>query len=123
MNGIYNIETPNGEVTVFCEFELDNEGFTFLPREGLNIADSHFLKDIFLNQTIFLTKYMLLNQTNQLYVFVQQLDQYSNIPIIITINQGSVNYPTVSPKYFRVSLVNDSNSVQDLHQDLKLMEI
>ena len=111
-NGLYGIDTPNGKIQVFCEFEFDNEGFTFLSRESLDIADQNFLKDIYLNQTIVLTKYMTWNQTNQSYLFIQQLDQYSNQSIIITINQGRVHYRTTSPKYYRVSLVNDSNSCQ-----------
>ena len=111
-NGIYEIETPNGKIQVFCEFELDNEGFTFLPRQSLDIAEHHFLKDIYLNQTIFLTKYLVWNKTNQPYLLIQQLDQYFNQSIIIKINQGSVLNGATSPKYYTVSLVNDSNSCQ-----------
>ena len=83
-----------------------------MSRESLNIAGQNFLKDIYLNQTIFLTKYITWNQTNQSFLFIQQLDQYSNQPITITINQGYVSNRT-SPKYYRISLVNDSDPCQN----------
>ena len=104
-NGLYDIATPNGKVEVFCEFELDQEGFTFLPRESLDIADNNFLKDIYLNQSIFLTRYLVLNQDiNQPYIFIQQLEQYSDLPISISINQGSrLKYPGTSSRFFAVS--------------------
>ena len=89
---------------------MDNEGFTFLSRESLDIADQNFLKDIYLNQTIFLKKYSALNQINQPFIFVQQLDQYSNQAIIITINQGSTFYN--SSIFFKISLVDENNACQ-----------
>ena len=100
-NELYDIETPNGKIQVFCEFELDNEGFTFLPRESLDIADDNFLKDIYLNQSVFLTKFLVLNNVNQSYVFVQQLDLYSNQSIIISINIGDRYYTNTSAKFLR----------------------
>ena len=115
-NGLYGIDTPNGKIQVFCEFEFDNEGFTFLSRESLDIADQNFLKDIYLNQTIVLTKYMTWNQTNQSYLFIQQLDDYSNQPIIININQGQVYYGTTSSKYYRILLENETNYIQKVQR-------
>ena len=112
INGLYYIETPNGKIEVFCEFEFDNEGFTFLPRESLDVADDNFLKDFYLNQSVFLTKYLVLNKTNQPYILIQQLDKYSNQPIVITINQGTKRYPSISTNFFKISLVNESNSPQ-----------
>ena len=110
-NGLYNIGTPNGQIQVFCEFELDSEGFTFLPRDSLSIAKSSFLKDIYLNQSIFLTKYLVLNQANQPYIFIQQLDRCSDQLIIISINKRELTYLS-GFNYFRVSLVNESASYQ-----------
>ena len=106
-NGSFDIEIPSGKVTVYCEFELDQEGFTFLPRESLDIADDNFLKDIYLNQSIFSTKFLVLNKVNQPYVFVQQLDQYSNQSIIISVNKGSRSYKNMTAKFFKISLVNE----------------
>ena len=107
-NGLYGIDTPNGKIQVFCEFESDTEGFTFLPRESLDIADDNFLKDIYLNQSVFLTKFLFLNNENQSYVFVQQLDLYTNQSIIISINKGVRHYTSTSEKFFKISLVNES---------------
>ena len=117
-NGLYDIETPNGKIQVFCEFELDNEGYTFFPRDSLDIADKNFLKDIYLNQTIFLTKYLILNKNIQPFVFVQQLDKNSQEPIIIYINEGFLwNVNKISniknTKYFKISLVNESKVSQN----------
>ena len=110
-NGLYNIGTPNGQIQVFCEFELDSEGFTFLPRDSLSIAKSSFLKDIYLNQSIFLTKYLVLNQVNQPFIFIQQLDRCSDQPITISINKGELTYLS-GFIYFKVSFVNESGSCQ-----------
>ena len=44
---------------------------------------------------------------NQSYVFVQQLDHYSNQSIIITINRGYIRYK-ISRNFFKISLVNES---------------
>ena len=114
-NGLYDIDTPNGQVTVYCEFLLDQEGFTFLQRSSLDVADNNFLKDIYLNQSIVLMRIYLSSQVNQPFVFIQQLDQYSYQPIIISINQGYYYYPGISLKYFKISLVDENNSCQ-LHK-------
>ena len=111
-NGLYDIDTPNGQVTVYCEFLLDQEGFTFLQRSSLDVADNNFLKDIYLNQSIVLMKIYLSSQLNQPFIFIQQLDVYSYQPIVITINQGYRYYSGTSSKYFKISLVDENKNCQ-----------
>ena len=108
-NGVYDIDTPNGKINVFCEFELDSQGFTFLPIENLNLADNNLIKDIYLNQSVFSTKYLIDNQMNQKFILVQQLDQYSNQSIMISINKG---YPSEkNSNFLKISMVNESRNV------------
>ena len=63
-----------------------------------------------MNQTVFLIRYLVWNQVNQPYIFIQQLDQYSNQSIIITINQVFDYQP--KKKYYKISLINENNNVQ-----------
>ena len=91
--------------------DIEREGYTFFPRDSLYFAVDNFFKDIFLNQSIFLKRYMVFKQTIQPYIFIKQLDLYRNQPFIITISKGILSY-NFTTRYFRISFVNESNDGQ-----------